>query len=59
MAGSIKKAFAVHSIIITIVVTTKEELQHHHHTTRVSTKKERKEWERIKVTKIEKKEAED
>ena len=49
----------MHSIIITIVVTTKGELQHHHYTTRVSTKKERKEWERIKVTKIEKKEAED
>ena len=59
MSGSIKRAFVVHSIIITIVVTTKGELQHHHYTTRVSTKKERKEWERIKVTKIEKKEAED
>ena len=41
------------------VVTTKRELQHHHHTTQVSTKKERKEWERIKVTKTEKKEVED
>ena len=59
MAGSIKRVFVVHSIIITIVVTTKGELQHHHYTTRVSTKKERKEWERIKVTKIEKKEVED
>ena len=49
----------MHNRGITTVVTTKRELQHHHHTTRVSTKKERKKWERIKVTKIEKKEAED
>ena len=45
----------MHSIIIATVVTTKRELQHHDHTTRVSAKKERKEWEKIKVTKIEKK----
>ena len=48
----------MHSIIIAIVATMRKELQHdhYHNTIRVSTKKERKEWERIKVTKIEKKE---
>ena len=43
----------MHSIIITTVATTMRELQHHrhHNTTRVSTEKERKVGERIKVTK--------
>ena len=47
----------MHSIIITTIATTMRELQHHrhHNTTRVSTKKERKEGERIKVTKWRKK----
>ena len=45
----------MHRGIITTIVTSKRELQHHHHTTRVSTEKERKEWERIKATKTEKK----
>ena len=57
MANSIKKALAVLSIIIAIVATMRKELQqdHYHNTIRVSTKKERKEWERIKVTRRRKK----
>ena len=48
----------MHSIIMAIVAAIRRELQHrhHHNTTQVSTKKERKEWERIKVKKTEKKE---
>ena len=46
----------MHSKIIAIVATIRSELQHRHNTTRVRTKKERKEWERIKVTKQERKE---
>ena len=43
----------MHSNIITTIVTSIRESYHHHHhnTTRASIKKERKEWERIKVTK--------
>ena len=50
----------MHSGIIKIATTTRRELQHHHHhnTTRTSTKKERKEGERIKVTKLRKRERE-
>ena len=43
----------MHNNIITTIATTRRESQHHHHynTTQVSIKKERKEWERIKVIK--------
>jgi len=45
----------MHSKIIATVATIRSELKHHHSTTQVSIKKERKEWERIKVTKLERK----
>ena len=50
---SIQRALAVHSIIIATIAIIRRELQHHchHNTTRVSIKTERKEGERIKVTK--------
>ena len=41
----------MHSNNTITVVITKKESQHHHYTTQVSTKKERKEGERIKVAK--------
>ena len=43
----------MHINIITTIATFRKESRHHHHhnTTRASIKEERKEWERIKVTK--------
>ena len=47
----------MNNLITATVVTTRRELQHYHHhnTTQVSTKKERKGVERIRVTKRRKK----
>ena len=46
----------MHNKIIAIVATIRSKLQRRHNTTRVSIKKEIKEWERINVTKQERKE---